>query len=79
MVSWLGWKDELLTEHTPNGEAEVAAVAVLPIHTTTTEVQEVGVRNITTEDGTRPIVAATPHVEDTAIVAVTSSRKKQYL
>ena len=40
------------TKNAPNGEAEVADVAALPIHVTTKEVQDVGVLNTTTEDGT---------------------------
>ena len=75
----VGWKDELLTKHAPNGEAVVAVAAVLPIHDATIEVQAVGVLNITTADGTRPKVAVTPHAVDTAIAADTSSRKKQFL
>jgi hypothetical protein len=52
MVSWLGWEDELLTKHAPNGKAEVAVEVVQPIHVTTIEVQEAGVLNTTTVDGT---------------------------
>lgn len=72
-------KNEFSTNYAPNGEASEAVGAELPIHVTTREGQEVGALNITTEDGTRPIVAVTPHAAETAIEAETRSRKKQYL
>jgi hypothetical protein len=53
LVVWfIGWEDELLTKHAPNGEAVEAEVVALPIHATTTEEQAAGALNITTVDGT---------------------------